>query len=112
MKFATLTRALLLGMVLGASPVSAMEIAAPAERLGGNENTLRPPAAGDVSNSQQQRRVKKAKIKAGKGATDTEAALKKRRAAAERSTDGAGETASENASPAEPESIALRGVRG
>jgi hypothetical protein len=112
MKLATLTRTLLLGMVLGASPVSATEIAAPAERLGGNENILRPPAARDVSNSQQQRRVEKAKIKESKGATDTEAALKKRRAVAEKSTDGAGEAAPENAPPAEPESIALRGVRG
>ncbi len=113
MRLKTLTRTLLLGVALGASPsVLAAEIAAPAERLGDSVGTLRPSAARELPDSWQQRRGEKSKNKDGKGATDKKAVTKKRSASADSGTGGAGEAVPDNVPPAEPQSIALRGVRG
>lgn len=110
MRFETLLRTLLLGVALGVSPAWAAELA-PAERVGGGADALQSLPAKDVSNSQQ-RRLKKARIKGGKRAADTEAVLKKDGAAANRNSGEAAAAIPENIPPAEPQSIALRGVRG
>ncbi len=111
MRFKALTRIMMLGMALGASPLSlAAESAAPAERPG--VGTMHPSAAGELPDSRQQRRGEKPKNKDGKGAADKKAVTKKRNAAADSGTVGAGEAVPDNVPPAEPQSIALRGVRG
>ncbi len=113
MRPGTLMRILLLGLGLSAGPASAAEIAAATERTDAGASRVRPSSAGDAAASRPHSGVKKVGVVKGKGAADTASALKKDNSVAARRSSVTGEGAPEDtAPPAEPQSVALRGVRG
>lgn len=112
MRLGTLVRTLLLGLGLSAGP-SAAGIAAPTERPDAGANMVRPAPVGAGAASQPRSGAKKVRVNKGKGAADTGSALKKGNAVAAKRSSGTGEAIPEDTAPlAEPQSVALRGVRG
>ena len=101
-------RTLLLGLALSAGPVSAADIPAPTDRTGAGANMTNPAPVGAGAASQARSGAKKVRGNKGKGAADTEGTPKKGNA---RRGSGAGE-AEDMAPAAEPQPVALRGVRG